>query len=227
MNNKLPFLAILGATGALGNGLAFRWAKAGYPIIIGSRATEKAQKSAEELNQRIGLESVQGLDNKDATAAGDIVVLTVPFSNQRRILETVRDELQGKILVDATVPLIPPKVRTVQLPPGGSVAKASQEFLGEGVRVVSAFQNIAADHMQEDHAVDCDILVCGNDPDARESVIQLVEALGLRGWHAGRIDNSAAAEALTSLLIFINNHYKIKGAGFRITGEPEAPLGNQ
>ena len=227
MNNKLPFLAILGATGTLGNGLAFRWAKAGYPIIIGSRATEKAQKSAEELNQRIGLESVQGLDNKDATAAGDIVVLTVPFSNQRRILETVRDELQGKILVDATVPLIPPKVRTVQLPPGGSVAKASQEFLGEGVRVVSAFQNIAADHMQEDHAVDCDILVCGNDPDARESVIQLVEALGLRGWHAGRIDNSAAAEALTSLLIFINNHYKIKGAGFRITGEPEAPLGNQ
>ena len=227
MNNKLPFLAILGATGALGNGLAFRWAKAGYPIIIGSRATEKAQKSAEELNQRIGLESVQGLDNKDATAAGDIVVLTVPFSNQRRILETVRDELQGKILVDATVPLIPPKVRTVQLPPGGSVAKASQEFLGEGVRVVSAFQNIAADHMQEDHAVDCDILVCGNDPDARESVIQLVVALGLRGWHAGRIDNSAAAEALTSLLIFINNHYKIKGAGFRITGEPEAPLGNQ
>ncbi len=227
MNNKLPFLAILGATGVLGNGLAFRWAKAGYPIIIGSRATEKAQKSAEELNQRIGLESVQGLDNKDATAAGDIVLLTVPFSNQRRILETVRDELQGKILVDATVPLIPPKVRTVQLPPGGSVAKASQEFLGEGVRVVSAFQNIAADHMQEDHAVDCDILVCGNDPDARESVIQLVVALGLRGWHAGRIDNSAAAEALTSLLIFINNHYKIKGAGFRITGEPEAPLGNQ
>ena len=154
-------------------------------------------------------------------------MLTVPFSNQRRILETVRDELQGKILVDATVPLIPPKVRTVQLPPGGSVAKASQEFLGEGVRVVSAFPNIAADHMQEDHAVDCDILVCGNDPDARESVIQLVVALGLRGWHAGRIDNSAAAEALTSLLIFINNHYKIKGAGFRITGEPEAPLGNQ
>jgi NADPH-dependent F420 reductase len=227
MNNKLPFLAILGATGALGNGLAFRWAKAGYPIIIGSRASEKAQKSAEELNQRIGLESVQGLDNKDATAAGDIVVLTVPFSNQRRILESVQDELQGKILVDATVPLIPPKVRTVQLPPGGSVAKASQEFLGEGVRVVSAFQNIAADHMQEDHAVDCDILVCGNDPDARESVIQLVEALGLRGWHAGRIDNSAAAEALTSLLIFINNHYKIKGAGFRIIGDPEAPLGNQ
>jgi NADPH-dependent F420 reductase len=227
MNNKLPFLAILGATGALGNGLAFRWAKAGYPIIIGSRATEKALKSAEELNQRIGLESVQGMDNKDATVAGDIVVLTVPFSNQRRILETVRDELQGKILVDATVPLIPPKVRTVQLPPGGSVAKASQEFLGEGVRVVSAFQNIAADHMQEDHAVDCDILVCGNDPDARESVIQLVVALGLRGWHAGRIDNSAAAEALTSLLIFINNHYKIKGAGFRIIGDPEAPLVNQ
>ncbi len=226
MSNRRPCLAILGATGALGNGLAFRWAKVGYPIIIGSRVAEKAQKSAEDLNLLSGLDSVRGMDNRNAAATGDIVVLTVPFSNQRGILESVQNELQGKILVDATVPLIPPKVRTVQLPAEGSAAKASQEFLGEGVRVVSAFQNIAAEHMQDDHTIDCDILVCGNDSDARETVIQLISALGLRGWHAGRIDNSAAAEALTSLLIFINNRYNIKGAGFRITGEPESAMEN-
>ena len=226
MNNKRPCLAILGATGALGKGLALRWTKAGYPIIIGSRAAEKAQKSAEDLKQLSGLDSVRGMDNRNAASVGDIVVLTVPFSNQRGILESVQSELQGKILVDATVPLIPPRVRTVQLPAEGSAAKASQEFLGEGVRVVSAFQNIAAEHMQDDHAIDCDILVCGNDSDARETVIQLISALGLRGWHAGRIDNSAAAEALTSLLIFINNRYNIKGAGFRISGKPESPMEN-
>ena len=227
MSKGLPRLAILGATGALGNGLALRWAKAGYPIIIGSRVAEKAQKSAEELNQRSGLDSVRGLDNRGAATAGDIVVLTVPYSSQRQILESVQSELQGKILVDATVPLIPPKVRTVQLPAEGSAAKASQELLGEGVRVVSAFQNIAAENMQESHVIECDILVCGNDPEARETVIQLISALGMRAWHAGRIDNSAAAEALTSLLIFINNRYNIKGAGFRITGGPESAMGNK
>ncbi len=221
MNKKLPTLAILGATGALGNGLALRCAKAGYSVIIGSRAAEKAQASADEMNQRTGLDTVSGLDNQSAAAAGEIVLLTVPFSNQRGILEIARNELQGKILVDATVPLMPPKVRTVQLPPEGSAAKAAQEFLGEGVKVVSAFQNVAADHMQNpDHAIDCDILVCGNDQGAREEIVQLIQSIGMRGWHAGRIANSAATEALTSLLIFINQRYKIEGAGFRITGTP-------
>ncbi|MBF0276157.1 MAG: NADPH-dependent F420 reductase [SAR324 cluster bacterium] len=221
MDKKLSTLAILGATGALGKGLALRCTNAGYPVIIGSRSAEKAQKSADELNEQTGLNKVSGLDNRSAAAAAEIVILTVPFSNQRDILEVTREELQGKILVDATVPLMPPKVRTVQLPPEGSAAKAAQEFLGEGVRVVSAFQNVAADHMRDtEHEIDCDILVCGNDSDAREVVVQLIQSIGMRAWHAGRIANSAGTEALTSLLIFINQRYKIDGAGFRITGTP-------
>lgn len=212
-------LAVIGATGALGSGLALRWAKAGHCVIIGSRSAEKAQTSAKEMNEQAGLDSVQGMENSEAAAAADIVILTVPFSNQRPMLEAIQTGVQGKILIDATVPLMPPKVRTVQLPPEGSAAKAAQEFLGNGVRVVSAFQNAAANHVAEvAHGVDCDILVCGNDRDARSTVIQLVEDAGMRGWHAGRIDNSAATEALTSLLIFMNHHYKIDGAGFRITG---------
>lgn len=213
-------LAVIGATGALGSGLALRWAKAGYSVIIGSRSAEKAKNSAHEMNQRAGLNNVQGMENSEAAAAATIIALTVPFSNQRPMLEAIQQGVQGKILIDATVPLMPPKVRTVQLPPEGSAGKAAQEFLGERVRVVSAFQNVAADHMAAvEHEIDCDILVCGNDPDAREEVIQLIKDAGMRGWHAGRIDNSAATEALTSLLIFINQHYKIDGAGFRITGE--------
>jgi 8-hydroxy-5-deazaflavin:NADPH oxidoreductase len=129
--------------------------------------------------------------------------------------------VQGKVLIDATAPLRPPKVATVQLPPEGSAAKAAQDFLGAGVRVVSAFQDVAAHKLAElDREIDCDVLVTGNDQEAREQVIRLVEAAGLRGWHAGPIENSAAAEALTSILIAINRRYKIDGAGIRITGVP-------
>jgi NADPH-dependent F420 reductase len=116
---------------------------------------------------------------------------------------------------------MPPKVRTVHLPPEGSAAKAAQTFLGEDVRVVSAFQNVAATHLQDlSHDIDCDILVCGNDPDAREQVVQLATDAGMKAWHAGQIANSVVAEALTSALIFMNNRYKIDGAGIRITGTP-------
>jgi 8-hydroxy-5-deazaflavin:NADPH oxidoreductase len=164
---------------------------------------------------------VQGLQNAEAAAAADIAILTVPFAHHRATLESVREAVQGKIFVDATVPLVPPKVMRVQLPPGGGAAVQAQQLLGENVRVVSAFQNVAAAHLQEggDHA-ECDVLVCGNDPEARQAVVGLAEAMGLRAWHAGPIDNSAVAESLTSVLIFMNRFYKIKGAGMRITGEP-------
>ena len=215
-------VAVIGATGSLGSGLALRWARAGHALIIGSRSLEKAQNFAQALNEQTGLNTMQGMENSQAAAAADIVALTVPFSNQRPMLEAIQAGVQGKILIDATVPLMPPKVRTVQLPPEGSAAKAAQAFLGKEVRVVSAFQNAAASHVAEvTHAVDCDILVCGNDAAARAEVIQLIEDAGMRGWHAGRIDNSAATEALTSVLIFMNHHYKIDGAGFRITGTAE------
>jgi hypothetical protein len=137
------------------------------------------------------------------------------------MLEAIKPGCQGKIMVDVTVPLMPPKVRTVHLPEYGSAGKGAQVFLGDSVRVVSAFQNVAADHLTDlSHDIDCDILVCGNDPEAREVVVGLAVDASMRAWHGGRIENSVVAEALTSTLIFMNNRYKIAGAGILITGAP-------
>ncbi len=221
MQEPLPRISIIGATGDLGSGIAYKLARAGYSVTIGSRSTEKAEKAAAEMTKRTGC-PVAGMENGAAAAACDVVILTVPWSSHRAMLEAVREGAQGKIFVDATVPLVPPRVARVQLPEDGPVAKQTQEFLGEGVRVVSAFQNIAAAHLQDDEqqAADCDVLVCGNDPKAREVVVQLAAAMGMSAWHAGAIDNSAVAEALTSVLIFLNKRYKIDGAGIRITGVP-------
>jgi NADPH-dependent F420 reductase len=218
----LPTLAVLGGTGDLGGALAMRWARAGHAIVIGTRDPSRAGL-IDTIRAAVPQASVRALGYAEAAAAGEFAVLTVPFAAHRATLEAVRDAVQGKILVDATAPLVPPKVATVQLPPGGSAAKAAQEFLGSGVRVVSAFQDVAAHKLaQLDLAIDCDVLVTGDDVEAREQVIRLVEAAGLRGWHAGPIANSAAAEALTSVLIHINRRYKIDGAGIRITGAPGA-----
>jgi NADPH-dependent F420 reductase len=220
MTDKLPTIAVIGGTGNLGTGLAFRLARGGYPVIIGSRLADKAVAAAQEATARSG-QPVQGLQNAAAAAAADIAILTVPYAHHRSTLESVREAVQGKIFVDATVPLVPPKVMRVQLPPEGVAAVQAQNLLGENVRVVSAFQNVAAAHLQEDggHA-ECDVLVCGNDPEARSVVVGLAAAMGLQAWHAGPIDNSAVAESLTSVLIFMNRYYKIDGAGVRITGEP-------
>ena len=211
-----PVVAIIGGTGTLGKGLASRWAAAGYPLVIGSRDAAKAAAAAASIPA--GAPAVRGADNLSAARAADIVVLAVPFGNHLGILEEVRDALPGKILVDTTVPLVPPKVATVQLPPEGSVAIAAQRFLGPAVRVVSAFQNVAAHKLQTGQPIDCDVLVCSDDKAARETVIGLAEAIGLRGIDAGPLANSVAAEALTSILIGINRRYKVDGAGIRITG---------
>ena len=213
-------IAIVGGTGALGRGLMLRWAAAGFSVVLGSREKHKAEQAAREANAQLGINTVAGADNFVAAASADIVVLTIPFSQHASTITLLRDVLQGKILIDVTVPLLPPNVKTVHVPPSGSAAKDAQVALGEGVKVVSAFQNIAATHLQDlDHALDCDVLVCGNDTGARDEVMSLVEAAGMRGWHAGRIDNSIIAESLTSALIFINGKYKIDGAGIRITGQ--------
>ncbi|MGL4566867.1 MAG: NADPH-dependent F420 reductase [Halioglobus sp.] len=222
----LPVLAILGGTGDLGTGLARRWAQAGYRVIIGSRTLEKAQAAVADLREvmaerGVGSVTVQAMANLDAATAADIVTLTVPFSHQADTLESVRGALQGKILIDVTVPLMPPRVARVQLPPQGSAGQIAQELLGEEVAVVSAFQNVAAAHLQEGKGVDCDVLVSGNKKEAREAVIKLVEAAGMRGFHAGMINNAAAAEALTSVLISINKQYGCH-AGIRITGLGDA-----
>ena len=222
MADERPTIAVLGGTGDLGSGLAYRWVSAGYSVILGSRSEERAEAAAAAIAAEIG-GLISGKGNKDAANMADIIVLTVPYANQRPSLEEVKAEVQGKILVDVTVPLAPPKVARVNLPEEGSAGKAAQLFLGEGVRVVSAFQNVAAAHLRDlDHVIDCDVLVSGDDPAARESVVALVEAASMRGWHAGPIDNAVVAEALTSVLIHMNRRYKISGAGIRITGESKA-----
>jgi NADPH-dependent F420 reductase len=138
----------------------------------------------------------------------------------------LRDTLQGKILVDVTVPLVPPKVMRVQLPEEGCAALVAQAILGDGVRVVSAFQNVSAGHLKDpDHVIDCDVLISGDDPEARGEVVKLAAAAGLNGIEVGPLDNAVAAEALTSLLIWINRKYKSPGAGIRITALPK-PDGN-
>jgi len=214
-------IAIVGGTGDLGSGLAKRWARAGHEIVIGSRDAGRAGDTAARFNEEAETSSISGLENLDAAAAGEIVVLTVPYENHAPTLEAIKDKVQGKIVVDVTVPLMPPKVRTVQLPEGGSCAKAAQALLGSEVRVVSAFQNVAAAHLADlEHDIDCDVLVCGNDPEAREVVVKLARDASMKAWHAGVIANSAIAEALTSGLIFMNGRYKIDGAGIRITGTP-------
>jgi NADPH-dependent F420 reductase len=219
---NLPVLAILGGTGDLGTGLARRWAQAGYQVIIGSRTLEKAEAAVQDLREvmaerGVAQVTVQAMENLAAAQAADIVTLTVPFSHQSTTLEVVKPALQGKILIDVTVPLVPPKGARVQLPEAGSAGQIAQNLLGEDVHVVSAFQNVAAAHLQEGRGVDCDVLVSGNKKVAREQVIKLVEAAGMRGFHAGMINNAAAAEALTSVLITINKQYGCH-AGITISG---------
>ncbi len=252
MADDLPAIAIIGGTGRIGPGLALRWAMAGHRVIIGSREAGRAQAAAAEIAAELGggegLETDQldraeierrlrnptaygaldegpaprGMTNRAAAAAADIVVVTVPFAAHDETLNAIRDQVAGKIVVDVTVPLAPPNVRKVQLPPDGAAAVAASRLLGADVRVVAAFQNIAARHLGDrDHVIDCDVLVCGDDAAAREAVIALAEAAGMRGWHAGPMANAAAADALTSVLMSINRTYGIEGAGIRITGTPK------
>jgi 8-hydroxy-5-deazaflavin:NADPH oxidoreductase len=212
-------IAILGGTGDLGTGLAIRWSKVGHKIIIGSRTLEKAQTAVAKLQEISPETPAEAMENADAAAAGDLVVLTVPADHQLSTLEHVRAGLAGKILIDVTVPLVPPKVGTVQLPPEGSAGKRAQDFLGDDVMVVSAFQNIAAHLLQQDVEIECDVLVSGNKKEARQRVIDLIAEAGMTGWHAGPIANAAAAEALTSILIQINRQGEISHAGIRIVGQ--------
>ena len=213
-----PVLAILGGTGALGSGLARRWAAAGYPVILGSRTRDKAVAAAAAIKPGKGAPPVRGEANAAAAAAGDIVVIAVPFSNHDAILDEIKEVVAGKIVVDAVVPLVPPKVSLVQLPAQGSAGQIAQDRIGERARVVSAFHNVGAAKLQSDDAVDCDVLVVGNDREARDIVIALADAAGTRGIDGGPIANSVAGEALTSILIGINRRYKVGGAGIRITG---------
>lgn len=221
MDNEtlIKTIAVLGGTGKEGKGLAYRWAKAGYPVLIGSRAAEKAVTAAAEVVQLLdGSGSVVGMSNQEAAQQADIVVLTVPYAAHRSTLESVKDSLNRKLLIDVTVPLVPPKVSKVQMPPAGSAAQEAREIVGEGVEVVAAFQNISHEHLLGNGDVECDVLVTGTSKEARIEAIKLVDAAGLIGWDAGPIENSVVVEGLTSVLININKQYGSTHSGIKITG---------
>lgn len=214
-------IAVVGGTGALGSGLAYRWARAGLKVAIGSRDAGKASEKASEISGKTGV-AVTGDANAAVAAAADIVVLSVPFAQRDATLDAIAPHLAGKVLIDCTVPLVPPKVGRVQLQQSGAAVLAVQERLGEGVKVVSAFQNIGAPLLQSDaDEIACDVLVCSDDKDAAETGIALCDAAGLRGIAAGPLANAVCAEALTSILITINRKYGAHHAGIRITGLPE------
>jgi NADPH-dependent F420 reductase len=212
-------IAVLGGTGKEGKGLAYRWAKAGYRVLIGSRYSEKAVTVASEIMELLeGDSSIVGATNQEAAQQADIVVLTVPYAGHRELLESVKDSLGGKLVIDTTVPLVPPKTSKVQMPPAGSAAQEAKEILGETVDVVAAFQNISYEHLLKDEDVDCDVLVTGSSKKARQEALTLVEASGLTGWYAGPIENSVVVEGLTSVLINVNKQYGSTHAGIKITG---------
>jgi len=211
-------ISVIGGTGELGGGLALRWAKAGLRVIIGSRDAARAEETAAAVNEHAGNELASGMDNYAAAEAGDIVVLSVKFNHHAATLEQLKPVLKGKILIDTTVPLVPPKVARVQLPAEGSAAVIAQRILGDDTRVVSAFQNVSASSLRDPEAPSSDVLVTGADPEARQTVIDLAEAAGYKAWHAGPLENSAATEALTSLLIFMNKKYGSTHTGICVTG---------
>jgi len=217
-SSLLMTIAVLGGTGKQGKGLAYRWARAGYRVVIGSRSSERAVHTASEIMELLeGSSSVVGTTNLEAAQQADIAVLTVPYASHRETLESLKDALKGKILVDVTAPTGKPKYK-VQLPPSGSATLEAREILGEDAQVVAAFQNISPEYLISEDKVDCEVLVTGFNKAARLEVIKLVEAAGFTGWDAGPIENSVAVEGLTSVLININRQYGSKHAGIRITG---------
>ena len=219
---NLPILltiAVLGGTGKEGKGLVYRWAKAGYHVHIGSRDEVKALTAATEVMALLEGEAfVDGMLNLEAAQNADIIVLTVPYAAHRTTLETVKNALKGKILIDVTVPLIPPQVTTVQMPAAGSAAQEAREILGMDTHVCAAFHNISHENLMDDEYVECDVLVTGTNKEARAETIKLVEAAGFPGWDAGPLENSVVVEGLTSVLIGINKKYGSTHAGIKITG---------
>lgn len=220
----MSIIGIVGGTGKLGAALAGRWAKAGHEVVIGSRDAANAETVASELSERFG-KVLRGMTNLDAAAAAEIVVITVPFAAQADRITEIREQVAGKIVVDTTVPLVPAKVMRAQMPPGGSAALRAQALLGPDARLVSAFHSVAAHKLATDADVACDVLVFSDDKAARSVVVGLANDAGLRGLHAGALANSVAAEAMTSVLIFLNKTYKVDGAGIVVTGQLIEPEG--
>jgi NADPH-dependent F420 reductase len=214
---QLPTIAILGGTGNEGPGLALRWARFGYPIIIGSRQLEKAQVTAEKLNNQLGIDTILGFENSTAARIADICVLTILHSAHEQAIESLKDDLNGKILVDATARV---DYRDPRPPTPPSAARLAQNKLGNQVRVVAAFQNVPAAALRKnlDQPLDEDVLICADDPADATEVSKLAESLGMNAFYAGNLDNAVVVEGLTSILISINKHYGSRSASIQITG---------
>lgn len=208
-------IGIIGGTGREGRGLALRWARAGHEVILGSREPARAKERARALGG-----SIEGGSNEDAAGAGEVCVLAVPYSAHADTLRGLAGALEGRVLVDITVPLRPPAVTVVHLPQGRAAALEAQVLLGPGVRVVAALHHVSATHLEHpERAIDSDVLVCADDEAARQLVIGLVHDLGLRGLDAGVLENAVALEALTPVLLYLSRTHK-SSTGIRITGLP-------
>lgn len=214
-------ITVIGGTGREGYGLALGWARAGQEVIIGSRAMQRAVHAAEAINRTAGRAAATGMLNREAAAAGEVVVLTVPYAAHEATLKDIQEAVRGKVLVDVTVPVDPERPQHLRIPLGGSATEEAQRLLGIETRVVAAFQNISHVHLEHGQAGACDVLVCGDDAGARQEAIRLAELLGFRGVDAGPARNARAVESLTILLLGINRRYRASGAGIRITGLPE------
>ena len=215
-------IAVIGGTGALGSALASRWLLAGHNIVIGSRSQEKAEHAAMQMVNKLGRSKVNGCANKEAATLAEIVVLAVPYAAHQETLEEIVECVAGKLVIETTVPLQPPRVTRASLPKRGSVGAVTQDFLGDSVRVVSALHTVSASHLRNvDHELNGDVLIYGNHKASRQVVIELIKDVGLKGWHAGSIENSAASEAMTSVMIFINKYYGFDGAGIQIISEED------
>lgn len=227
-------IGIVGGTGKQGSGLAQRWAKK-HEVTIGSRDHTRAEAAAQDLSQKAG-GAIRGANNQVAAREAELIVLCVPYAAHAATVSEIAPFAAGKIVLDMTVPLLPPKVTVVHLPPRQAAALESQAILAglpEGpeaasspaalraspARVVAALHHVSSVHLADlGHTLEGDVLVCGDDRAAKDAVIQLIADLGMRGIDAGALQNAIAVEALTPVLLHINRHYKIKGAGLRILG---------
>ncbi|MGH9774401.1 MAG: NADPH-dependent F420 reductase [Candidatus Acidiferrales bacterium] len=222
-------IAIAGGTGPEGRGLAYRWARAGEAIIIGSRDPARAAEAARELNQKIGTGAqIRGAENSAAVAAADITVLTVPFSAQAATLKSLKKSFRpGSILIDTTVPLaasVGGQAARVLGVWQGSAAQQAAELAPKEIAVAAAFHNVSAELLNSEGEVDCDVLICSDDDRARQAAKELAEKIpGVRAVDAGRLENARIVEQLTALLITINQRQHVSHAGLRITGLPLPP----
>jgi len=211
-------IGIVGGTGKEGRAMGLRWCKAGHEVYIGSRDAQRAVDAAAELSEA-GHGKLEGGDNAWAVEQAEVVLLSVPYGAHRSTLEALKPALAGRIMLDITVPLQPPKVRQVHLPEGSAAALEAQAILGPDTRVVATLHHVSSVHLADpEHAIQCDVLTCSDDEEALQLAMGLVGDLGLRAFHAGSLANAVALESLTPVLLHLNRKYKGAGAGITLTG---------